>query len=1368
VLPPTIGVEAPNPKVDWESLPLHINTATRPWLRGGSEHPRRAGVSAFGFGGTNFHAVLEEYDRELLEAPAAPVREWPAELLVWRAVDKAHLDADLARLQQALDRGARPILRDLAHTLAGSTESRNGPVLAIVAADLSDLKEKLTRARQAIAAGQARLEDPRGIFFAERPEWTGARVAFVFPGQGSQYRGMLADLTVAFPEVRAAFDQFDRVLRTRGRRPVGPLVFPQPAFRDDQREAQRAVLAAPDVAQPAVGASSVGLLRLLGALGLEPDVVAGHSYGELVALHAAGSLTADALAELSEARGRILMEAAGPEPGVMAALSAGPAQVQAVLSGIEGVWAVNWNGPSQTVISGTRAAVECAARHAKELGVRAQVLPVACAFHSPLVATARRPLTDLVAAMNPGSLRLPVYANATATAYPSNSTAIPGLLGEHLAQPVRFAEMIEAMHADGARVFVEVGPGGIVSALLGSILAGKPHLAVACDHPGRPSIPSLLNAIARLVVAGLPLKLERLTQGRSARRLDLARLEAETAEKPLPPSTWLVNGARARPARGPDTPLFGQGPALPVPKPTLASQPPTIVNGSPVFGRPPAVPILSGPGSERVLAAFQKTMQTFLDVQEQSMRAYLAARGSQVPAAGPAVGTTRLGATCGLPTSTKVAVAEDAQRAEFGSLVAGQAAGAKAPETPETPGESHLKLNEVAGRNGHAPEASPAHSLERDHVASRLLQIVQERTGYPAEMLKLDLDLEADLGIDSIKRVEILGSLRDALPGLAQALGSDTEAMDLLSRARTLGAIVDRLGKSLERAIEPRHVTLNRNGTGAGVSKVSAGQESAVSRYVLERIEAPLPAGVARLAPGGQLLITDDERGIARAVAADLRALGHPVVVVRHGAGGGEVEGVNLTSPASVSALIERLRERGPIAGIVHALAMRARPPAGLDPESWAARMAAEVRGLFLLARASAEDLARSAARGGACLIAATGMGGSFASAGAVPADIFPGHGGIAGLLKTLAIEWADVRSRVVDLDPSGAVEVLAAHLVHEVLTHDARAEVGYHEGRRVALRHVLAPLPGDRSEGSSLEVAPGEPILVTGGARGITAAIVAELARRWRPTLLLLGTSPKPAEAEDPETASVQTPAKLKAVLHACLRREGRPVGPLDLERAYQSLRREREIRASLRRFRQAGARVEYAQADVRDPVALGATLADWEKRFGPPVGVIHGAGIIQDKLLCDKTPESFDRVLATKLDGALNLARLLRPQSLRFAAFFSSVAGRFGNRGQGDYAAANEALNKLALWLDQRWPCRVVSLVWGPWSGVGMVSDLEAHLGRRGFGMIAPEVGPALLLDELRFGRKGDVEVIIAGDLGPLADPAAAGTRKVAAIKV
>src|SRR5262249_7551125 len=148
---------------------------------------------------------------------------------------------------------------------------------------------------------------------------------------------------------------------------VGPLVFPPPAFSDAERQRQRAALAATEVAQPALGGASLGLLRLLDSLGDVPEMVAGHSYGERVALHAAGAIGAPALAEISEARGRFLNAAvaAGDEPGTMAALAAGPAQVAAVLQGIAGVSAVNWNGPRQTVISGGRGPVGRALEQAR-------------------------------------------------------------------------------------------------------------------------------------------------------------------------------------------------------------------------------------------------------------------------------------------------------------------------------------------------------------------------------------------------------------------------------------------------------------------------------------------------------------------------------------------------------------------------------------------------------------------------------------------------------------------------------------------------------------------------------------------------------------------------------------------------------------------------------------------------------------------------------------------------------------------------------------------------------------------------------------------------------------------------------------------
>ena len=1404
VLPPTIGVAATSPKFDFASSPFHISTRLRPWLHTAADHPRRAGVSAFGFGGTNFHAVLEAYEGDPRTAATAVWRDWPAELLVWRAADVPALAAEVDRLRGALAAGARPALRDLAFTLWSQLEKAQvGPALAIVATSHDDLRGKLDTAAQALARGDATLNDPRGIDYAADPAAPG-RVALVFPGQGAQAPDMLTELAVAFDEVRGGFETIDAALQARGRPLVGPLVFPPPAFSDAERERQRTALAATEVAQPALGGASLGLFRLLGALGIVPAMVAGHSYGELVALCAGGALDAAALAELSEARGRFLCAAvaAGDEPGTMAALAAGPAQIGAVLDGIDAVSPVNWNGPRQTVISGPRGAVAQALEQARRLGVRGQLLPVACAFHSPLVAAAREPLASLAAGLGLVPPRLPVYSNVTAAPYPPEPVAIAAQMGEHLARPVRFAEMVEAMHADGARIFVEVGPGSTLTALVGPILGDRPHLAVACDPSGRRGIAGLLQALARLFVAGVPVQLGRLTAGRSVRLLDTDRFTAADDTEPLTPSTWLVNGNRARPAFGPERAWFGPGPALDPP----AAPPvevPVRLNGNGWTSHPktngkhdhPAglhpvssPPAATGTELEGVVGEFQQSMQKFLEVQPTTMLALLGAHDAAAidpvsPLAArrhPPVPEGRNFTTSPVDYSPSPAVGEGRNLRPSAPVGEGRtlpssllvSEGRTDPPSRLTGEGRGGEGNEL--RQPRPPQEGPplADRPDRAGVAARLLAIVRERTGYPMEMLGLDLDLEADLGIDSIKRVEILGSLRDVLPALASGPGAEAELMDQLSRARTLGEIVTKVGRALGNApAEARNGRVHDPVPAGEASRDrQPREESPMRRMVLEVIEAPLdsPPRTAGLMAGGIVLVTDDGRGIARAVAADLRARGYRVIRVRHGvAPGGEAEAdgtcvwADLTSPAAVATLLDRVRERGRLAALVHVLPLREMPPAGLDLVAWSARMGPELRGLFLLVRAGAEALCRAAKEGGACLIAATGLGGAFASAGTAPEDFFPGHGGIAGLIKTVAKEWLDVRARVVDLDPRGDVEMLASHLVHEFLAADSRIEVGYLDRRRVALRPIEAPLSQGAEPAWAVSLAPEEPILITGGARGITASVAADLAGRWRPTLLLLGTSPLPSEHEDAMTRGVDAVAELKAVLHENLTRQGRPFGPADLERAYQSLRRQREIRANLARFREAGAVVAYSQADVRDRPAMHRVLDDWQRRFGPVAGLIHGAGVIHDRWLRDKSPEAFDHVLATKIEGALTLAGMLDPDALRFTAFFSSVAGRFGNRGQSDYAAANETLNKLALWLDRRWSGRVVSLIWGPWSGVGMVSEMEGHLSRRGLGMIAPAIGATRLAEELTRGPKGDVEVIVSGDVSSLSDEPQSGSE-------
>ncbi|HEY6565469.1 MAG TPA: SDR family NAD(P)-dependent oxidoreductase, partial [Pirellulaceae bacterium] len=212
-------------------------------------------------------------------------------------------------------------------------------------------------------------------------------------------------------------------------------------------------------------------------------------------------------------------------------------------------------------------------------------------------------------------------------------------------------------------------------------------------------------------------------------------------------------------------------------------------------------------------------------------------------------------------------------------------------------------------------------------------------------------------------------------------------------------------------------------------------------------------------------------------------------------------------------------------------------------------------------------------------------------------------------------------------------------------------------------------------------------------------------------------------------------------------LAHEGRPPAPTVVERQYRDLLRERELRANLQRLRDLDVPFEYHAVDVRDSHAWGRWLQEIQGRLGPFSGVVHGAGVIEDRWIRDKTSESFDRVFDTKVASARVLVEHLDPRSLKFLAFFGSLAGRFGNAGQADYAAANEVLRTLARQLGQTWPCRVVTMAWGPWSGVGMVAELESHLRRRGMRLIGPDEGPSLLIDELLYGPRRDAEVMLGG---------------------
>jgi NAD(P)-dependent dehydrogenase (short-subunit alcohol dehydrogenase family) len=394
----------------------------------------------------------------------------------------------------------------------------------------------------------------------------------------------------------------------------------------------------------------------------------------------------------------------------------------------------------------------------------------------------------------------------------------------------------------------------------------------------------------------------------------------------------------------------------------------------------------------------------------------------------------------------------------------------------------------------------------------------------------------------------------------------------------------------------------------------------------------------------------------------------------------------------------------------------------------------------FNITREFAEDLRASARVGGGWFVNLTGLGGRFGLGEDGPVSV--AAAGTLGISKTLQREYPELRVRNLDVDPDIPADLLCGRLLQEVLeVEDNSLEVGL--TRQGRWRPVLKEAPASRDL-PPLAVEAGAVILITGGAYGVTADVARGLANQFKPRLMLVGRSPLPGP-ESPQTEGLDRAALRKSFLEE-VRRRGEQVLPAEIERNVHRVLKDRQIRANLEACRAAGATVEYHALDVRDTERFGWLVDDLYERFGRIDGVVHGAGVIEDRRIADKVLASFTNVFRTKVDSAWVLARKLRPERLKFVVFFGSVAGCFGNAGQVDYSAANEVLNKLACDLRRRWPARVVCINWGPWDG-GMVSDgLRQLYAARGIGLIPVAAGTEAFLTELRLGGGPSAEVVVS----------------------
>ena len=1325
VRPPTNNITTPNDYWDPTTSPFRLDGSATPWL---DEH-RTAGVSGFGFGGTNFHAVIEAPDGE--PTPAHGLTAWPAELFVFTGATLTAAKVMVDQLVGHLDHygpAAEP-LRNLAATVWAR---RSGPPqVSVIATDAADLRAKLTTVlatadtatettgstastgSTAPTGGSDRPSLPR-IHWAN-PMAEDAKVAFVYPGQGSQRPRMLSDLYVAFPHLREVFREGARWT---------DLLFPPTAFDSETRAAQLAAVTDTRVAQPTLGIAGITLTRLLDTLGVRPDLAAGHSYGELVALWAAGALPTDGFLDLSEARGEAILAATmmGGEPpaegetngasetnepmddaGAMAALALGADRAEEIIDsltlsraavGDACVVVANRNAPNQSVVSGPTAAVRAVVDEATRLGERATLLNVACAFHSPMVAAAATTLGARLNEIDLAEPRFDVYSNVTARPY-GDADDVARLLAAQVAEPVRFTDEIEAMYAAGTRVFVEAGPGRVLSRLVGLTLGDRPHQAINCDVAGESSLNNLLDALGRLAMTGLPVTLDALFDKRTI-TVDLSARGAVPG--------WSVDGHLVRGRDG--SPVSG---GLRPAHEFVEAHPMGLPNDNHPNGRPRGeAGLTDGFGADPALMQYLQGMREMVAAQRDVMMSYL---GVAVAPGSPVIDTTL---TAG---STSPSLATRHRSPEANSS--------------NDQGVEHGRHQGEPAGDDAAPPVLGAAELE-----ALVTSIVADRTGYPVDMLNPDLDLEADLSIDSIKRIEILGELaeRAGLPGADEG-SLDESVVEALAMIKTIRGIatwiVEHRDDPAEGNTEASGVPTDPTDERPGGTDVAGLGDDDQSITVPDEALSLLPVVVAASPDGEPVTVRDLTVWITDGVAAtDLAAA--------VAAGGGTpvlFDGDAAVPDGDPDVLIDTT-------GLSNTPGLCNTP--GLSNTVRSTDLTASG------ANRSYATLRQALLRGVRHVVLATGDGGRFGMdhhRSAEPGQSLPGPtgdasppegagalrvGGYRGLARAAAREYPEVGVRCVDLDPTETPSALAAHLMAEIGGPDPDNSVmGRTADSRVAIRWQRvrpdAPTDADASGEGRPDLGPGRAALLTGGARGITAKVAVGLAGRFGCPIALVGRSPEPIGTPSAELADHPDDRELRRRLI-----EGGMTNPRDIESRLASLSAEAEIRATMASLTDLGVPVRYLQADVADPEAVEAAMATVAAELAPIGLVVHGAGVLADHLIRDKGPEEFQRVWHTKVTGALALHRAA-PEDADLV-FFASISGAVGNVGQVDYGAANDALDLLAHTLEDR---NVLAIDWGPWAGGGMVSpELEREYERRGVGLVPVEAGVNLVCRHVAAG--------------------------------
>lgn len=1265
-IPEHLHFRNPSPKIDWDAFPVEIPTAVTPWLPG----KRIAGVSSFGFSGTNAHVVLEEAPAP--ETPT-PMPEPRTEILCLSAKSDGTLRDLAARFEHHLSSHPQLDLADVCHT-ANTGRAQFAHRLAVIGDTPAEIAQTLAKYR---ADGSA-----AGLKTGEAKIGQQKKIAFLFTGQGSQWVGMGRQLYEHQPVFRQALDQCDALLGEMLEHSLLDVLFGQGAVAGGTDDA---LLDQTAYTQPALFALEWSLAELWQSWGIKPSMLLGHSVGEYVAACVAGVFSLEDGLRLITARGRLMQ--ALPRNGTMVAVRADQHQVaRAIEAFSQDVALAAINGPRNLVVSGRSDSVDQALSGLGASGIEMKTLVVSHAFHSPLMEPVLDEFESIAKTVSYSAPRRKLVSNVNG-AFAGKEIANAAYWRSHIRAAVNFSAGMQALQQGGAEVYLEVGPAPVLVGM-GRQCVDDPSAAwVTSLRPGNSDLSQLLGSLGELY-----------TQGTS---IDWQGYQGDAPRRRIPLPTYPFQRQRY----WVDAEGYGAG--------NKTAGGTRSESGHPLLG------------ARLQSAALAQGAALFESVISPSVPNYLGDRrvfGAQVP---PATVYLEMALAAGLDLGHQPCTLQDVAIHQPLYLSDESSTTLQCVIEQETDDSRSFK---ILSFHHETADADPVWTL---HADGRLAAIDSgqnvSRPDLAAIRQACDLQLSADDCYASFRNQGLeLGSSFRPIRHLWRR-GDEVLAEVSLAESVRTGAgqyqlhpvLLDALGQSIAAAFPPgedeiflpvgvERVQLYQSGAATGwvygrvrpgskdspsiriadidlldpdgalIARVEGATTRLASRQSLLRgmhlaregrrlyernwLAVPRPDGSATTSGDtGCLLILTDGNPVSAALADQLRAAGQRIVSAVHGAEfmrqGPDEFTFDPTSSTDHRRLLDDClaSDMPPLHGIIdfactEDIAATKPDPLAIETERCAS--------LVSTLREIVESRLPAPPRWWLVTCGTQPVG-----PGDTPLTMT--HTSIWGLGAVVALEHPELRCTRIDLPAEPTVqdvELLSAE-IRSPATDD---QIAFRGGVRYVARLAEQRLT---SGPTNLPVAPDAGYLITGGLGALGLAAARWLVARGARHLYLMGRR-----------------------------------GPGD------------DAEAAIADLRQSGVTVQTAQADVTIIDDLERILTQIDQGTTPLRGIIHAAGVLDDGVLLQLDQNRLATVMAPKVAGSWNLHTATAGLPLDFFVCFSSAASVLGSRGQGNYAAANSFLDGLAHYRRQLGLCGL-SVNWGPWAEAGMAAELDERATRRMF---------------------------------------------------